>query len=71
MMVNGVNGTKVNGAKMDSLTCETQVKEFKKEIKNKFYIESIIFATFKTLNAQVLRKTFYICLLNLCPMGTS
>jgi len=28
------------------------------EIKNKFYIESIPFATFKTLNAQVLRETF-------------
>jgi len=39
------------------------------EIKNKFHIESITFATFKTLNAQVSRKTFYMCLLNLCPKG--
>jgi len=30
------------------------------EIKNKFCIESIIFATFKALNAQVPRKIFYI-----------
>jgi len=36
------------------------------EIKNKFYIESIIFATFKTLNAKISRKIFYICLINLC-----
>jgi len=44
------------------LTCalRAQVKEFKMEIKNKFYIESITFATFKALNAQVPRKTFYI-----------
>jgi len=41
------------------------------KIKNKFYIESITFATFKKLNAQVSRKTFYICLFNLCPKGTS
>jgi len=41
------------------------------EIKNKFYIESITFTTFKTLKAQVSKKTFYICLLNLCPKGTS
>jgi len=40
--------------------------KFKMEIKNKFYIENISFTTFKTLNAQVLRKSFYICLLNLC-----
>jgi hypothetical protein len=55
------------------LTCalRAQVKELKKEIKNKFYIEIITFATFKTLNAQVLKKNFYICLLNLCPKGTS
>jgi len=55
------------------LTCalRAQVKEFKKEIKNKFYIESLTFATFETLNAQVPRKTFYICLPNLCPKGTS
>jgi len=46
-------------------------KELKMEIKNKFYIESITFATFKILNAQVPKKTFYICLLNLCPKGTS
>jgi len=48
-----------------------QVNELKKEIKNKFYIESLTFATFETLNVQVPRKTFYICLLNLCPKGTS
>jgi hypothetical protein len=55
------------------LTCalRAQVKELKKEIKNKFYIKNIIFATFKTLNAQVSRKTFYIYLLNLCPKSTS
>ena len=41
------------------------------EIKNKFYIESITFATFKILNAQVPKKTFYIWFLNLCPKGTS
>jgi len=41
------------------------------EIKNKFYIKSITFATFKTLNAQVPRKTFYTCLLNLCLRDTS
>jgi hypothetical protein len=53
------------------LTCalRAQVKELKMEIKNKFYIESITFATFKTLNAQVPRKTFYIYLLNLYPKG--
>jgi len=33
-----------------------QVKEFKIEIKNKFYIKSITFKTFKKLNAQVPRK---------------
>jgi hypothetical protein len=55
------------------LTCalRTQVKELKMEIKNKFYIESTIFATFKTLNAQISRKNFYIFLLNLCLKGTS
>jgi len=55
------------------LTCvfSTQVKELKKEIKNKFYIESLTFATFETLNAHVPRKIFYVCLLNLCPKGTS
>jgi len=37
-----------------------QVKKLKIEIKNKFCIESITFATFKALNAQVPRKTFYI-----------
>ena len=44
------------------LTCalRAQVKELKMEIKNKFCIESIIFATFKALNAQVPRKIFYI-----------
>jgi hypothetical protein len=37
-----------------------QVKEFEKEIKNKFYIESITFAIFKILNAhaQVPKKNF-------------
>jgi len=51
------------------LTCalRAQVKELKIEIKNKFYIKSITFATFKALNAQVSRKIFYICLFNLCP----
>jgi len=44
-----------------------QVKEFKRETKNKFYIESITFATFKILNVQVSIIFFYICLLNLCP----
>jgi len=44
-----------------------QVKEFKMEIKNKFYIESITFTTFKTLNTQLSKKTLYIWLLNLCP----
>jgi len=36
------------------LTCalRVQVKELKMEIKNKFYIESITFSTFKTLNVQ-------------------
>jgi len=55
------------------LTCalRAQVKEFKKGTKNKFYIESLTFATFETLNAHVPIKTFYICLLNLCPKGTS
>lgn len=55
------------------LTCalRAQVKEFKMEIKNKIYIESITFATFKTLNAQISRKIFYIWFLNLCPKGTS
>jgi len=33
------------------VTLKTQVKEFKMEIKNKFYIESITFTTFKILNA--------------------
>jgi hypothetical protein len=43
------------------LTCalRAQVKELKKEIKNKFCIESITFATFKALNEQIPRKTFY------------
>jgi len=41
------------------------------EIKNKFYIESITFATFKTLNAQVSRKSFYIYPFNLCLNDTS
>jgi hypothetical protein len=42
------------------LTCalEAQVKELKMDIKYKFYIESITFATFKTLNAQVSKKNF-------------
>jgi hypothetical protein len=44
------------------LTCalRVQVKEFEKEIKNKFYIESITFAIFKILNvhAQVPKKNF-------------
>lgn len=55
------------------LTCalRAQVKELKIEIKNKFYIGSITFATFKTLNAQVPKKTFYIWFLNLCLKGTS
>jgi hypothetical protein len=55
------------------LTCalRAQVKKLKMEIKNNFYIESITFTTFKTLNAQVPRKTFYIWFLNLCPKGTS
>ena len=55
------------------LTCvlRAQANEFKIEIKNKFYIKSITFATFKILNAQIPIKTFYICLLNLCPKGTS
>jgi len=44
------------------LTCalRAQVNGLKMEIKNKFCFESITFATFKTLNAQVPRKTFYI-----------
>jgi len=46
------------------LTCTTfilKVKEFKMKIKNKFYIKSITFTTFKTLNAQIpKKKTFYI-----------
>jgi len=43
------------------LTCalRAQVKKFKIEINNKFYIESITFATFKILNTQVPKKTFY------------
>jgi len=41
------------------------------EVKNKFYIENITFATFKILNAQLSKKNFYICLLNLCPKDTS
>jgi len=49
----------------------TQVKEFKMKIKNNFYIESITFATFKTLNAQVPTKTFYIWFLNLCLEDTN
>ena len=51
------------------LTCalRAQVKDLKMEIKNNFYIESITFTNFKTLNAQVSRKTFYICLL--MPQG--
>jgi len=55
------------------LTCalRAQVKELKKEIKNNFFIESITFTTFKTLNVQVPRKLFYICLLNLCLKSTS
>jgi len=55
------------------LTCalRAQVKELKKEIKNNFFIESITFTTFKTLNVQVPRKLFYICLLNLCLKNTS
>jgi hypothetical protein len=49
------------------LTCalRAQVKKLKIEIKNKFYIESITFVTFKTLNAQISRKTLYIWFLNL------
>jgi hypothetical protein len=37
------------------LTCalRAQVKELKKEIKNKFCVESMTFATFNALNAQV------------------
>jgi len=49
----------------------TQAKELKIEIKNKFYIESITFTTFKILKAQVSRNFFYICLLNLCLKDTS
>jgi len=45
------------------------VKKLKMKIKNKFYIESITFATFKILNAQVPKKHFYIWFLNLCPKG--
>jgi len=41
------------------------------KIKNKFYIKSITFTTFKTLNVQVFKKTFYVCLLNLCHKATS
>jgi len=41
------------------------------EIKNKFYVKSITFAIFKTLNVQVSRKTFYICILDLCRKDTS
>jgi hypothetical protein len=55
------------------LTCalRAQVKELKMEIKNNFYIENITFETFKVLNAQFPSKNFHICLLNLCPKGTS
>ncbi len=43
------------------LTCtfRAQVKKFKMELINKFDIEKIIFETFKTFNAQFLRKNFY------------
>jgi len=41
------------------------------DIKNKFYIESITFTTFKTLNARVSIKTFYLWFRNLCTKGTS
>jgi len=53
------------------LTCalRAQVKKLKKEIKNKFYIESLTFATFETLNAHIPGKTFYIYLLNLYPQA--
>lgn len=34
----------------------TQVKEFKIELSNKFYIEKITFETFKTLNVQFQKK---------------
>lgn len=49
------------------LTCvlKVQVKEFKIKFKNKFYIEKIIFKTFKILNVQFLRNNFYIWFLNL------
>jgi len=45
--------------------------QVKMEIKNKFYIEGITFATFKTLNTHISKKTLYICLLNLCSKDTS
>jgi len=54
-----------------NLCLRAQVKKLKMEIKNKFYIESITIATFKTLNVQVPRKIFYIWLLNFCPKGRS
>jgi len=41
------------------LTCTTfilKVKEFKMKIKNKFYIKSITFTTFKILNVQIPKK---------------
>jgi len=41
------------------------------EIKNRFYIESIAFAIFKTFNAQIPRKTFYIWFINSCLKDTS
>jgi len=40
------------------------------EIKKKFYIENITFETFKTL-IHNFQENYYICLLNLCPKGTS
>jgi len=48
-----------------------QVKKLKMKIKNKFYIENIIFTTFKTLNTQISRKISYIWFFNLCPKDTS
>lgn len=42
----------------------TQVKEFKIELSNKFYIEKITFETFKTLNVQFQKK---IKILHLIP----
>ena len=41
------------------LTC-VLVKELKMEIKNKFYIESITFATFKILNASSKKNFLYL-----------